>query len=84
MVLRHAAGSAEADADGLADAEALAEGSGVALALADASGVSWLVTVPTPGGVVAVSDDPAAAGIATATRLVASRAANAYLGRTTA
>jgi hypothetical protein len=44
--------------------------------------VCW-VSVPMSGEVADVSEDPAAAGIATATRLVVSRAANASLGRTT-
>jgi hypothetical protein len=56
-----------------------ADAVGDAAALGDAC---W-VSVPTPDGVADVSDDPAAAGTATATRLVESRAANASLGRTT-
>jgi hypothetical protein len=49
----------------------------------EALGVSCWLIVPKSGGAAEESDDPAAAGTATATRLVESRAANASLGRTT-
>ena len=56
---------------------------GVSLGDGSVPGWSCWVTVPTSGGLAEESDDPAAAGTATATRLVESRAANASLGRTT-